>query len=210
MFVNPAGEAQYRSAGGSGHPQNVALPLLVHGAGGDEQEVGQAVEIVERFGGQGESGRSGDGGALGAADDGAGEMERGGGGIARGQDEALQRIERVVEAVDRFLQPRDLGGRYAQRALDFGGRGEIGAEVEQIILDAGEHGVEIGVGERGAGDSDRRIGLIDFADGVDARVGLGYARAVDEAGAAVVPGAGVDLVELDQLSFPRRAAAAGR
>jgi hypothetical protein len=46
--------------------------------------------------------------------------------------------------------------------------------------------------------ADRAVRLVDLADRGEAGIGLGDARAVDEAGLAGVAGAGVDLVEADQ------------
>ena len=87
---------------------------------------------------------------LGAARDGAGEMQPGRRLAAAGQDEGIERLKLGVHGVDLVLQPLDLRRHDAQRllaalALAFG-RAEIGAEIEQVVLDAGQHGV--GFGER--------------------------------------------------------------
>lgn len=75
--------------------------------------------------------------------------------------------------------------------------------VEQVVLDAHQHGIEFGhVAGMQPGDADRRIGLVDRAIGIDAQVVLQPPRAGDERGGAVVAGAGIDLVEPDHLVVP--------
>ena len=53
------------------------------------------------------------------------------------------------------------------------GRRQVGAEVEQVVLDARQHGVELrqGAGVQ-AGEADAGVGLVDRAVGLDARVAL--------------------------------------
>jgi hypothetical protein len=53
------------------------------------------------------------------------------------------------------------------------------------------------------GDADGAVRLVDVADRLRARMVLGDARAVGEAGIAAIPGAGVDFGEPDQLSASR-------
>ena len=70
------------------------------------------------------------------------------------------------------------------------GRAEIGAEIEQVVLDAAQHGVgfgEVRAAQRRAGDgaarqADHRVGLVDRAVGLDARIVLGHALAAAERG----------------------------
>jgi hypothetical protein len=77
-----------------------------------------------------------DRGALGAADDGAGDVERGDCRRSAWENEASQRGEAGVERVDVMLEALDLARNDPQRAFDLAGRGDIGAEVEQFVLDA--------------------------------------------------------------------------
>ena len=76
-------------------------------------------------------------------------------------------------------------------------RGQFGAEIEQIVLDALQHGVERPIlrfdGE--ARDADRRIGLVNGAIGFDANIVLAPARAIGERCSPGVPAARVDFVE---------------
>ncbi len=125
-------------------------------------------------------------------------MELRGAARAAGEDEAAQVLQILIHPVDLALEPIDLRGHDAQRALYPFGGGEIGAEIEQFVLDAAEHGPRRLVPDRRQSGADRRIRLIDVADRGHARIGLGDARAVDKPGVAGVAGAGVDLVEPDQ------------
>ena len=74
----------------------------------DEQMVGEAVEIDEGERVERRCRRRGDRRALGAADDGAGEVEPGRAAAAAGQDEAAQRLQALVHRVDLALEPVDL------------------------------------------------------------------------------------------------------
>ncbi len=60
---------------------------------------------------------------------------------AAGQDEAAQRLQSLVHRVDLALEPVDLRLDDAQRHFVgveiVAGRGEVGAEVEQLVLDRG-------------------------------------------------------------------------
>ena len=99
-----------------------------------------------------------------------------------------------VHAVDLTLEAFRLRVRDAQRLimqrLLAGRRREIGAEIEQVVLDTAEHGVELGI-RAGveAGETDAGIGLVDGAERLDAQVVLAAPLAGDEAGRAVVAGA---------------------
>ena len=139
---------------------------------------------------------------LGAPAHGAGEMEIGGRRAPSRQDEGSQRLELVIEPVDLGLEPIDLrrGDREprAARPLALAGRGEIGADVEQVVLDARQRRVERGI-LRGMqpGDADHGIRLIERAVGGDAQIVFLAPLAGAERGRAVIAGAGVDLVEDD-------------
>jgi len=142
---------------------------------------------------------------LGAARDGAREMEVGGRGRSRRQHEGAQRREVRVEPVDVGLQPRDLRLDDAQRFVAQGlaaiGRAEIGAEIEQIVLNPQQHGIEFrqrGIGRcREARDADRAVGFVDRAIGLDARIVLGAALPAAERRRAGIAGLGVNAVQDD-------------
>ena len=86
------------------------------------------------------------------------------------------------------------------------GRSDIGTQVEKLVLDTAQPIRDFARRQRGDGDTDRRVGLVDLADRGDARSGLADAAAVDQPGGAAVAGARVDFVELDQRYFPAPAA----
>ena len=68
------------------------------------------------------------------------------------------------------------------------GRAEIGAQVEKIVLDAGEHRVRVGPVQRvQADEADRRIGFIDRAESLDPEGILAHARTRTERGHPMIP-----------------------
>ena len=76
------------------------------------------------------------------------------------------------------------------------GEAKLGLDVEQIVLDARQRGVELLVG-RGvqARDADHRIDLVQRAVGGNAQVVFLAPLAGAERGGAVVAGARVDAIE---------------
>src|SRR3546814_5373498 len=71
-------------------------------------------------------------------------MDRGGCRISAGQNEAAQRRQLRIHAVNFSLQPLDLSSdnaeRHFARCKVFAGGCQIRAKIEEIILDATEHG----------------------------------------------------------------------
>ena len=110
----------------------------------------------------------------------------------------FERAQHRVDRVDFSFEAFDLGGQNAQRAGTAPavlGRAQIGAEVEQIVLDTAEHRLGIGVGpglDMQAGDADRGVGLVDRAVGGDAQRVLGHPGAIAERGLAAVAAAGIN------------------
>src|SRR5262249_1306083 len=127
-----------------------------------------------------------------------GQVRPGRGRLAAGEDEALQWLQARVEAVDGGLQARDLCGRDAKTPLRFlvarGGHAQVGADVEQVVLDAAQQ-VRLG-GLQGQEQAEQRVQLVDGAVSGDAWVVLGDAGAVAEAGVAAVAGFGVNAREV--------------
>src|SRR5437764_4434728 len=135
-------------------------------------------------------------------------MQKGGGRRAARQHERAQGTEVGVERIDLLLEPRHLRvgdgepGAAGTFPLSFAlvrlGRAEIGAEVEQVVLDARQHGVDLrllpGVEAR---DAEAGVELVDGAVGGDAQVVLLAPLAGAERGGAVVAGARIDAVEDD-------------
>ena len=145
--------------------------------------------------------------AFGAAADGAGEMEMGRRHVATGKDEGTQGGEVMIEVINLAFQAIHLLWQYAQRFvgqfLACLGHAEISAEIKKFVLNAGEHGIELGEGF-GVGmepdNSQNRIGFINGAIGLNAEMGLGNAGARAQGRVALVAGAGIDAVEYDHAS----------
>src|SRR6478672_11622880 len=173
---------------------------------GDEKMVRQAVEVSDQEGIHRLRLVERNSGALGTADDRAGEVKRGDAGRAAGENEAGQRLQHRVHRVDLRFQPLDLAAYDPKRALHFARRRGVGAEVEQVVLDLEQAQFDGLVVKRGYGDTDRRIGLIDLTDRRHAQARLADAATVNEAGRAAVPCPSVDLVELDQAYRPEEPA----
>ena len=103
--------------------------------------------------------------------------------------------------VDVALEPLDLACKQAQPfrlALALGHR-EVGAEVEQIVLDHAEHRIERGVLQMHAHDADRGIGLVDGSIGRDPQIVFRTPLARAERGGAVVAGPRIDAIEHDHV-----------
>ena len=100
-----------------------------------------------------------------------------------------------------MLQALDLGVDDAQPILGAFAfrRAQIGAEVEQVVLDARQHVVGVALGMQ-ARDPDRGVGFVDRAVGFDPQIVLGHALAGAERGRALVAALGIDARELDHGS----------
>jgi hypothetical protein len=177
----------------------------------DEQQVGEPVDVPDQELVDGRPQRHHP--SLGAAADGAREVQRGAWLGTAWQDEVRERREAGLEPIDDLLEALDIGV-LQDRLRHAGGNlvvriGEPGAEREEIALNRRER---VGnVRERRAvrvraeraprarreqrreRQADQRIELVHFAVRVDPGVALSDARAADERGVAGVTGAGVDF-----------------
>jgi hypothetical protein len=131
-------------------------------------------------------------------------VQQGGPGAAAGQQEAAQRRQLLVVGVALLLQPGDVGLVDPQRRV---GRrrlrhrvGQVGADVEQLVLHPGQHvdDVRRELAERD-GRADGAVGLLHVGVGGQPGIRLGGAAAVGERGAAVVTGARVDAGQHDRV-----------
>src|SRR4051794_2348958 len=183
----------------------------------DEEQGGEPVHIRGRLRVQRLGRRQRDDLALGPPADRAADVELRRGGRAAGQDERGQRRELLVHLVAPRLEPRHLRGVDPQaRPLALRRpvgplllrHAEVGAEIEQLVLDPRQPGVPaIGQGQRPQ-DPDLGVQLVDRAVGGDPRARLGDAPAVAEAGLAGVAAARVDARQVDHArSMPRTARA---
>ena len=78
----------------------------------------------------------------------------------------IERTERRVQAVDLAFQALHLDRLHAQHALlvrIVARPAEVGAEIEQVVLDARKHGVRDGFGVQ-PGEADHGVGLVDRAE----------------------------------------------
>ena len=89
-------------------------------------------------------------------------------------------------------------------ALALGHR-EVGAEIEQIVLDQAEHRIDLArLRQMQPDHADRGVGLVDGSIGGDAQVVFRAAFAAAERRGAVVAGPGVDAIEDDHGSLLQR------
>jgi len=122
-----------------GLPENFGgSEFVVDPAAPDEEGVAEAVEVSDGFGGDVFFVAEGDGDALGAAADGAAEMEFGVEAAAAGKDEGTEGTERLIHGVDLMFEALDFDfGDARLLGMDVAGvSGEDAAEVEELMLDA--------------------------------------------------------------------------
>jgi hypothetical protein len=100
----------------------------------DEEQIGQAIQVLECIRRNILAARQRPGAALGAAADGARHVAGGGRRTAARQNELLERRQRVVEAVEFGLEALHVGRRDHAVSRD----AELAAQVEQIVLHFGE------------------------------------------------------------------------
>src|SRR6202034_511219 len=132
-------------------PEHVARPPAIGVTACDEKEIGEPVDVFENLGRDAvvrlvlEFGDQ----PLDAPADGASEMQVRRGRAAAWQHEGAQRLQRRVEAIDLGFQPLHLlvGHREPRAAGPFAlaRRAQIGTDVEQIVLDARQRGIELGI-----------------------------------------------------------------
>src|SRR5579864_8296351 len=126
-------------------------------------------------------------------------MKGRGEGRAARKNEGIERRQIGVHRVDLVLEPLDLRGDNTQRlsaALATLGRAQIGAEIEEVVLNTRKHveGLTLGVEP---GQTDRGIGLVDRAESLDAQRLLFHPRAIAERSLALVAALRVDAREAD-------------
>jgi phage FluMu protein Com len=183
-----------------GHPQHVGLPILVVDTGQYEEQIGKTVQVDETLRIDGLVASQRDGCALGPPANGARQVQIRGGGRSAGHDEAVQGRQGRIEPVDGRFQPGDLFGRYAQMAagrfLGFHGPAQIGAHVEEVVLNAaqqlsipGRRLLHRPVGQEYAQD---RIEFVHFAVRYDTGVILGDTAAIAQTRFAVIAALGVN------------------
>src|SRR6185503_7590695 len=145
----------------TGDPKHVGLALVVGVAGRDEQKIREPVDVTEcgitdrLVRPRGKRHHE----PLGAPRDGAREVEETCRRRAAGKDEGTQGLKLAVQRVNLAFEPLNLRiahGEPPAGILALVGVAKLGAEIEQIVLDAGEHGIEDWIGAAGmdAGKAD--------------------------------------------------------
>ena len=153
----------------------------------------------------------GDGPALGATADRTSDMKPRGDLAPTREDEALQVGQLVVEDVAVTLERIDLNLGHAEPRLVLHRDREIGAEVEELVLDAGEDDANRFRAIRRDDDSDGCVQLVDGAKRGDPVVELGDAASVAERRLPRVASARIDACQPNRLvSFARHPRRLGR
>ena len=133
-------------------------------------------------------------------------MEPGGGPGPTRQDEAPEHGQVGVEPVAVRLEPVDHRLLDTEAPLHACRDGEVGADVEELVLNALERAAELPRHLAGEDDPERRVQLVDRPVGLDAPVELRDARPVAERRLAHVPAARVDPRQPDRfVPRPRHA-----
>ena len=82
-------------------------------------------------------------------------------------------------------------------------RAEVGAQVEEVVLNPGQHGVDLGpVGGMEPRQSDGGVGLVDGAVSGHAKLMLGHPAAVAQGGLPTVAAAGIDAGQFYHVQLP--------
>src|SRR5258708_939083 len=114
------------------------------------------------------------------------------------KNKAVERRQCRVERIDSLLDPRNLPLADPQRlhfaVLPFG-TAEVAPEVEEIILNVGQHIANDNIVDMQQSYADNGVRLVDAAIGRNARVELRQSRPVTERSAAVIAGACVNPIE---------------
>jgi len=165
----------------------------IRGTGKDEQKVGQSVQVDEHERAHLVETGCGQRLTFGASADRARNMQARSSLAPTWEHEALELRKLRVEPVAVTLERVDLLLRDAEARFVLQRNREVSAQVEELILDAAEHGPHV-VGAVGSeNESDGRIQLVHGSVGCDPRVELRHPGAVAERRLAQVAPAGVDL-----------------
>ena len=125
------------------------------------------------------------------------------------QHEAPQLGKLGVEVVAPLLEPVDHRLLDTEPVGDAPGHGEVGADVEELVLDPRQRLAQTLRHVAGEDDAERGVELVDGAERADPAVELGDAGAVAERGLAAVAAARVDPRQPDGLVAASHAVAAG-
>src|SRR6516162_5687392 len=204
--LHPAGQRRLPVL--AGLPEHVARAFAIGVTAGHEKVIRQAIEIFEHFWGDTLPGLVLElgGQPFGAPANGPRQVQMGRGGAAARQDERAQRGKLRIEPIDLGLEPSHLfiGGGQPRPAgpLTLPRRAKVGADIEQIVLDPRQRGMERGIAGRvQPRDAYGGIGFIHRAIGGDPQIVFLTPPAGAERGRAVVAGARVDFVQNDHRAL---------
>jgi hypothetical protein len=168
---------------------------VIRGAGEHEQQVREPVDVLKKDGVNGRRQRHHL--PLRAAADRSRHMERRAGRRSARQNEEVQRRQLAVQALHQRVEPRDVGGGDERLGVairqPLGRVGELSADREQIALNLEERRVDVGIDREAADVAKPRVELVDFAVGVDPRIGFADAILAEERSLAGVAGSRVDF-----------------
>ncbi len=169
---------------------------MVDGTRHHEQQVGQAIQIDDD-GGVGRSRAEADYTPLGAATDRPRQMQQRPGRRSARQNEAPQRRELRLQAIDRLFELVDLviGDRGLGHTSGDSRRrvGQPRPDRKQVALDRLEDPADVRVDPGGARGAEARVQLVDLAVRIDPRIRLRDPRIVEQRGFAGVAGFCVNL-----------------
>jgi hypothetical protein len=139
---------------------------------------------------------------FGAAQHRASHVEGGGGHRPARDDERIGQWNAALQVDDLALDAAgEIRGDDHEMLLQLAVLGSIGrqlgADREELALDPQDDRMPTAVLDKGAGCAQRRDRLIDGAVGLGARIRLGDAAAVEEAGLSLIPSLGDDALTRD-------------
>ena len=135
------------------------------------------------------------------ADHGTPQVQVGGCRGAAGQDEGFERFQAFIHRIDFRFQPVHLGLGNAQRAFGLSspfGSAQVGAKIEQVVLDAAQHGVVFAAGVQ-PGAPNHPVGFVHGAVGGDPKVMFRHPDAVAQGRLPAIAAAGIDFAQGDHV-----------
>src|SRR5439155_8220580 len=184
----------------------VTPPSCVRRTCCDEQEIGEPVQVGEHERVHSRLALGDEGVALGAAADGPRYVKASRRLSPAREHEALQRRKVRIELVAERFEPVDRILLDPQPVGDPERNAEVGADVEELVLDPLERPPQAvrEIGDR-EDEADRRVQLVHGAERPDPAVELPHPRAVAERRLAAVAGPRVDPRQPHRLVTPPRA-----
>lgn len=171
-------------------PQDIASTgAPVERARDNEQQVGETVQVFFRGGADFFRFAQADDVSFRAAAHGTRQMTYGRGPGAAGKNEFLERRQICIEIVQRCFQALNLVFGNG----DASGNAEFPAKIEKIVLDVRESGADVPRHFMGEQQTYDAVQFIHRADCTDTAAGFFHARAVSQAGRAVIAGTGIDF-----------------